>query len=98
MREGGNSEEKDWSLGAGFDSPHSYYPDGGIGEKMCEPFTVEDMEIIFYAAQTALADAETFDNIAKHFDIFDDDMFKLRERLYVNHFDAAREANDGNRD
>jgi hypothetical protein len=28
MREGGNSEEKDWSLGAGFDSPHSYSPNG----------------------------------------------------------------------
>jgi len=64
---------------------------------MCDPFTTEDMEILFYAAQTALADAELFDNIAKHFDISDDEMFKLRERLYVNHFDAAREADDGNR-
>jgi len=42
MREGGNFEEKNWLLGAGFDSPHSYCPKG-LGESKNGEFRLRCM-------------------------------------------------------
>jgi hypothetical protein len=45
-------------------------------------FVNEELEVLFHAAKYALADADIFDDLAVDLDISDDEMMKLREKLY----------------
>ena len=47
------------------------------------PFSEEDQIILFEAARVALADAETFDNIAVEMDLSDKQMTELRNHLNI---------------
>lgn len=46
-------------------------------------FTPEENEILYHAAKAALADADSFVNLAELLDVSDTELLRIRDKLYA---------------